>query len=137
MKNEMLITNDQNWNGIPVIDIKRWAVERDSYTKQYKEMKKEILLWNKMSKSLCIANPELVAKWKEHTSHGDQYEAFVWRIYQQLKAGRLKLEEMGKIESLDNGSRGTARTLEMQLWHINGESILDASREYQYKYYYL
>jgi hypothetical protein len=140
-KNQMILKKEDSFNGETLENInyqlssKRY---KDPDGKYWREKKKERALWNKFVKQLEVKNYELTRTWdsKEIQSSHNIID-FVKRIHEQLAAGRIKLDDIGEIVSLDNGTRGSARTLHMQLWHINGESILDAADIHQYRYYYM
>ena len=132
----MILRNDDQWEGINVGDIKRWAMgsKDDSWTRFYKKKKKEISLYNKLARQLHKTNPKITTNFNNHRF--DNIGAFINRILTQIKAGKYKVEQIGEIVENDNGTRGLARTMHMQLFDIEG-NILDVSQEHQYKYYYM
>ena len=135
----MLLGNDDQWDGQNVADIKAWGTcgrggTKDEYTDIYKEKKREIARYNKVARQLHKTNPEITTQFNNHRT--DNIGAFIKRIIAQVEAGRYNADQIGQIVENDNGSRGLARTMHMQLFDTEG-NILDVSNEYQYKYYYM
>jgi len=128
----MLITKDDTYRGYTMERIKEYIQYSDKYTRnEFKGYKKEIALINAIAKQLFKYNKELLGEWNKHKN--DNFDAFVQRIIMQIKDGFYKIEQLGQIEALDNGSRGLSRTLQMHLYDVSG-NILDVSEEFQSKY---
>jgi len=142
-KNQMLLTNEDDWtNGVNIGKIKERAQLPYKPKKQdkveaapYKEMKKDITAFNKVAKRLHQTNPDITSAWDFHKGSKDNYYAFVKRIVFQIKSGYYKMEDIGKIESFDDGTRGLGRTFQMHLLDNNGD-LLDVSTERQMTSYF-
>jgi hypothetical protein len=97
--------------------------------------KNDRLAWNKLAKALHSQNDDITSVW--HTHRDDHFGEFVGRILGQVKEGRISLTDIGRIEAHDDGSRGTAQTMHMQLWNVTHTAILDVAHCHTYKYYYM
>jgi len=128
----MKIGKDDHFQGYSMEQIKEHIQYGDQETKnQFRGFKRDIALTNKVATQLFTHNKELVGNWKKA---GDHYVSFVKRIMLQIKDGVYKVEQLGQIEALDNGTRGLARTFQMHLYDIKG-NILDVSEEHLNRYY--
>ena len=139
MKNQMILGKNDNWHGQTISNIKEWARSTDEAAKGFKSLKKEITLWNKLAKQMHQTNPNLTSNWikiKADTGGSNHINSFVIRVFLQLKDKRFTLDQIGKIDVIDDGSRGLAKTYQMHLLDING-NILDVSTEYMNRFYYM
>jgi len=138
MKNTMILKNEDTWtNGQNVGDIRRWSIDEEKGLREFKDMKKDIGRWNKVAKQLGLHNPELMERYKD-LSYGSEnhLKGFINRIITQVKAGNIKVEQIGLIESMDDGSRGTCSTMQMHLLDVDGV-LLDVAQIHTNQFYYM
>lgn len=135
MKNKMILGNDDSWRSYGKVSmIKEFA--KDKNYPDWKETKKDVILWNKIAKQLHKYNENLTSQWNTfNTSNHNHILSFINRIFYQVKQDRIRIEDIGKICILENGTRGLSSTLHMQLWNVNKTSILDANDEFIDKYH--
>lgn len=132
LKNEMLInTSDDSRYSREVRDLKKHMSYHTNGGEKWmkenmRELKQKIKLNNLVAKQLFIHNPELLSKWSKAEYH---YECFVKIIMNEVNDGTYPVERMGKIEAIDDGSRGLNKTFQMHLYDIDG-NILDVSSEF-------
>lgn len=102
----------------------------------FKRIKKKLIVHTKVMTELSKQNPEIKRKWSTYnTTSSNHMLSFVHRIYEQVQSGFYKVEQLGKIEAIDDGSRGLARTFQMHLYDKQG-NILDATKIHQNLYPY-
>jgi hypothetical protein len=138
VKNNMIYSSSDNWRGNGLVsDLREWSRHKDG--SWAKEHMKDIRLWNKMAKALHAFNQDITLNWREIEKDSSQYNIvyFVQRVFMQIKEGRIDLKDVGKIEMMDNGSRGLSASVHMQLWKNDGSCILDAEDCVNYRYHYM
>ena len=96
--------------------------------KFYREIKKRLKIFQAFRKEINNQNPSYES--------GDHFPTFIGMIFEAIKLGRYPIESIGRIEALDNGTRGLASTKRMHLYTKEG-NILDVADCHTNKYYYL
>lgn len=134
MANQMFKKPSDLWNGYSVKEIRNWSKEGEP---SYKEMKKDISVWNKVATQLHKNNKEITENFNNLSVSTDNHIlSFINGIYIQVKNKKINVDDINIINELDDGSRGLSKKMCMVLLNFDGDIIYE-SFEYCNKYYYM
>ena len=123
---------DEVFEGHRVCMIKKWAKEGDM---QFKQMLKEYRAHKLFMHTVYQENPELKdLRLDERGNH--HLESAVSILEGMIKDKIMTTDDIGKIIAHDNGSRGLAKTMHVQIFDKNG-GIRWVGDLHEYKYHWM